>query len=275
MLAYTDMTFKCTKLTSYDLGMQPVEGTGRTIPQGDYATCWDAYHTNLTIKDADGLPAMCCGEAPRADLYDYDRELRECACDPSCAKPQSWEAEQGEFDKTSSCCNSLPDGVFVNGTLIGPWRFQQDGSALIEYEEYDAGMSPENPWSFSPLAYQGTACYSTGSGAHLGQGLASAALISVGIAGLVAHLIALCKMQGHAGFPEAEQAPVPAGGKAIGAPAADGGWTGPCGTQNAASNNFCTGCGAPKPGPAADSGPRFDPQTGEPLMKPGQQAMGV
>jgi hypothetical protein len=30
-------------------------------------------------------------------------------------------------------------------------------------------------------------------------------------------------------------------------PAADGGWIGPCGTRNAASSRFCTGCGTPKP----------------------------
>ena len=35
--------------------------------------------------------------------------------------------------------------------------------------------------------------------------------------------------------------------------AADGGWTGPCGTRNGASNKFCTGCGTAKPAATAES----------------------
>ena len=36
--------------------------------------------------------------------------------------------------------------------------------------------------------------------------------------------------------------------------AADGGWIGPCGTQNAASAKFCTGCGTPNPNPPTQVG---------------------
>jgi hypothetical protein len=64
----------------------------------------------------------------------------------------------------------------------------QETMFLENCTSVDLGYNEERPWSLSPLAYQGSGCWSEGSGDYMLNGLASSALMSAGIALLVVSL---------------------------------------------------------------------------------------
>jgi len=71
------------------------------------------------------------------------------------------------------------DFVDING------HSAQEMFVLVNYTERNLGTAPPAPWSPSPLAYQGSGCWSEGSSEYFGQGLLASLFMSVGASGLL------------------------------------------------------------------------------------------